>query len=190
MGNAYRNLTPQLIELITAQPLFFVATAPLAEDGHVNISPKGLDAFRVLSPTRVAYLDITGSGNETAAHVSENGRITLMWCSFGAKPTIVRVYGRGWAVLPGEPHWEELRAQFPEYPGVRQIITVDVELVRTSCGFGVPMMELVGDRGMMQEWAERKGPDGLAESRMQKNATSLDGLSAPMAADEQITPLK
>src|ERR1041384_456169 len=135
MGKVVERITDELREFIQAQPLFFVGTAPLAADGHVNLSPKGLDCLRVLGPHRVAYLDLTGSGNETSAHLAQNGRITLMFCAFQGPPSILRLYGRGATVLPGDAAWGDLRPLFPDYPGVRQIITVDVHRVQTSWGF-------------------------------------------------------
>lgn len=180
MGKSFTELPPDLEQWVLEQPLFFVATAPLAGDGHVNLSPKGLDTFRVLSPRRVAYLDLTGSGNETAAHVAENGRITIMFCAFAGPPRILRLYGRGEAVLPGDAAWTELHARFPDLPGTRQIIVVDVTRVQTSCGFGVPRMEPAEQRPTLIRWAESKGPDGLERYRRDKNSTSLDGIPAPL----------
>jgi hypothetical protein len=182
MGKVVEEITDELRAFIQAQPLFFVGTAPLAADGHVNLSPKGLDCLRVLGPHRVAYLDLTGSGNETSAHLAQNGRITLMFCAFGGPPRILRLYGRGATVLPGDAGWDDLRPRFPDHPGVRQIITVDVHRVQTSCGFAVPRMEVVGDRDTLNRWALNKGEAALADYRQQKNARSIDGLPAPLAA--------
>lgn len=178
MGRTYDAIPDHLAEWVAAQPVFFVASAPLAADGHVNVSPKDGAALRVLSPTRVGYLDVTGSGAETIAHLRENGRLTIMLCSFDAKPNIVRLYGPGRAVLPGDDDWDALAPAFPERVGTRSIIVLDVERVSTSCGYGVPVMELVGPRTLMDEWAERKGPDGLEDYRAEKNASSIDGLPA------------
>lgn len=179
MGKIIETLTPDLVRFIEAQPLFFVATAPLADAGHINLSPKGLDTFRVLSSSRVAYLDLTGSGNETAAHLHENGRITFMFCSFGASPQILRLYGTGRVVLPHHADWAALIDRFAPYPGIRQIIVAEVELVQTSCGFAVPQMTVVGQREILVRWAEAKGEAGLREYRALKNARSLDGLLPP-----------
>jgi hypothetical protein len=184
MGKVVPEMTPVLERFIADQPVFFVASAPLAASGHVNLSPKGLDSFRVLSPRRVAYLDLTGSGNETAAHVAENGRITLMFCSFSRKPLILRLYGRGHLVQPGQPTWPELSGLFPTYPGVRQVVVVDVTRIQTSCGFGVPRLEAATDRDALLKWAEAKNPAGLRDYRAQKNARSIDGLSAPISEAE------
>jgi len=181
MGKKLKSITPDLAAFIKAQPMFFVATAPLAPEGHVNLSPKGLDTFRVLSESRVAYLDLTGSGNETSAHVTENSRITFMFCSFGDAPLILRLYGRGQIVLPTSDQWPEAVSQFPVYPGIRQVVVADIELIQTSCGFAVPMMDYVGARDRLGRWAKAKGEEGLREYRRTKNSKSLDGLSAPVA---------
>jgi hypothetical protein len=180
MGRTFPEITDELRGFIERQPLFFVASAPLAADGRVNISPKGLDTFAVLSPTRVAYLDLTGSGNETAAHLLENGRITFMFCSFSGPPRILRLYGRGRACQPDAPAWPQLRGHFADVPGVRQIIVADIDRVQTSCGFGVPLMEPVGQRDTLPRWAEAKGA-GLAAYRAEHNRYSIDGLPTPLA---------
>ena len=178
MAKLFDSITPELQEFISRQAIFFVATAPLAASGHINLSPKGLDTFRLLSPTKVAYLDLTGSGNETAAHVAENGRITFMFCSFDASPRILRLYGAGRTAIPGDAEWDDLAPLFPSYPGVRQIVVADLEKVHTSCGFGVPRMELSGERDALPKWAEAKGEGGLDEYRRANNARSIDGLAA------------
>ena len=180
MARVHDSITPDLCAFIEAQQVYFVASAPLAADGHVNLSPKGLDSFRVLGPRSVAYLDLTGSGNETAAHLRENGRITLMFCAFEGPPRILRLYGTGRAVLPGDAEWEDLAGRFPGYPGIRQVIAADIRRVQTSCGFGVPRMKPAGDRDQLLRWAEAKG-DALPAYRAEKNARSIDGLPAPAA---------
>jgi len=179
MGKAHPQITDALRAFILAQPLYFVASAPLSPAGHINLSPKGLDTFRVLSPDRVAYLDLTGSGNETASHLLENGRITFMFCSMSEAPRILRLYGRGRVVLPGDAEWEALASMFPDLPGVRQIIVAEIRRVQTSCGFGVPTLEAPQQRDTLLRWAESKGPEGLASYRAEKNVRSLDGLEAP-----------
>ena len=179
MGQALQCITPELQQFIGAQPVFFVASAPLAGDGHVNLSPKGLDSLRVLSPTRVAYLDLTGSGNETSAHLTENGRITFMFCAFSGPPRILRLYGRGVVVLPDTPEWGMLAPLFPTFPGTRQIIAADIHRVQTSCGFGVPVMKVVEQRDTLLRWAVAKGEE-LPEYRRKKNVRSIDGLTAPL----------
>lgn len=179
MGKQLDEITPELRSFIEEQPIFFVSSAPLAAGGHVNLSPKGLDTFRVLGPTRVAYLDLTGSGNETAAHVAENGRLTIMFCAFAGSPRIVRLYCRGRVVSRGAEDWDEMAGCFPELAGVRQVVVGEVELVQTSCGYGVPEMALVAPRDTLTRWAESKGEAAMAEYRRTRNRTSLDGLEAP-----------
>lgn len=181
MANALDAITSELRQFIEGQHLFFVATAPMEPDGHVNVSPKGMDTFRVLSPNRVAYLDLTGSGNETSAHLLQNGRITLMFCAFSGKPRILRLYGHGRTVLPGASEWPELVAHFASHPGIRQIIIAQITRVQTSCGFGVPLLTFEGDRDALAHWAEAKGDDGLVDYRRRKNSRSIDGLPAPLA---------
>lgn len=181
MGRTRVEIDDTLAEWIAAQPVFFVGTAPLAGDGHVNVSPKGLaGTLRILGPLRVAYLDLTGSGVETIAHLRENGRITLMWCAFSGPPRIVRVQGRGRAVIPADDGFDDLLAQFPDTEhlrtGVRSIVVVDADRIGDSCGYAVPKMQLLGDRDQLVEWADRKGPDGVAAYWAQKNVTSVDGL--------------
>ena len=182
MAQTHATITDDLHALIMAQPLFFVATAPLAVEGHINVSPKGLDCFRILGPLQVAYLDLTGSGNETSAHIAENGRITFMFCTFSGPPKIVRLYGQAATILPGDAAWSELGYLFPDHPGARQIIRADISRVQTSCGFGVPLMEYVGQRDTLTRWAEAKGDEGLVTYRQQKNVRSIDNLATPLAA--------
>lgn len=159
---------------IAAQPMFFVATAP--KDGRINLSPKGLDGcFAVLGPNRVAFLNLTGSGNETAAHLLQDDRITVMFCAFSGAPKILRLYGRGRAVHPRDGDWGDLRRRFADYPAARQIVVVEVESVNTSCGFGVPLMELVEQRTALPDWAERKGGEGIARYQRERNSVSFDG---------------
>ena len=172
--------TPELRDFIAVQKMFFVATAPLDAGGHVNLSPKGLDCLRVLSEKCVAYLDLTGSGNETSAHTDENGRITLMFCAFEGPPMILRIYGKGRTVLPGSSEWPELSAKFELFPGTRQIIVTEIDQVMTSCGFAVPLYDFVGHRDTLIQYAEKKGDAGLMEYRRQKNVLSIDGLPTPL----------
>ena len=179
MGKIYDSIGDDHREFIAAQQTFFVASAPLSPDGHVNLSPKGLDCFRILTPTRVAYLDLTGSGNETSAHLRENGRITLMFCAFAGPPKILRLYGRGETVLPGSARWTELRSLFGEHPGARQIIIAEIDRVQTSCGFGVPIYEYVGQRDTLIRWTDAKG-EGLEGYQREHNARSIDGLVTPL----------
>jgi hypothetical protein len=176
MGKLFAELDDDLRTFIARQRVFFVATAPLSPDGHVNLSPKGLDTFRILGPTRVAYLDLTGSGVETVAHLRENGRLTVMFCAFEGRPRILRLYGRGRAVEPGDAEWASVSAGFPALSGVRSVVVLDVERIADSCGYGVPLYEFAGDRPQLAEWADKKGAEGIRRYRDQKNHTSIDGL--------------
>ena len=181
MGKFFDALLPQHHQFIAKQKMFFVASAPLDPGGHVNVSPKGLDSFRVLSDTKVAYLDITGSGNETSAHMLENGRITIMFCAFDGPPLILRLYGHGGTILPSDAGWDELIILFDDVPlSTRQIITVDVYQVQTSCGFSVPYYEYTGERDQSVKWADNKGEEGLKQYREEKNRVSMDGLPTAM----------
>ena len=179
MAQTYAEITPELQRFIAKQPLFFVATAPLAGDGHVNLSPKGQECFRVFGPHQVGYLDLTGSGNETAAHLAENGRITFMFCAFAGAPRILRLYGTGRVVSPGMDEWPALAAGFPAVPGARQVILAGITRVQTSCGMAVPLLDYVGQRENLTTWATAKGDAGLATYREEKNRRSIDGLEAP-----------
>jgi hypothetical protein len=174
MAKFYAALTSDLMAFIRKQKVFFVATA--APGARINLSPKGLDSLRVLDEHTLAYLDLTGSSAETAAHLRTAPRMTMMFCSFAADALILRVYGQGESVLPSDPRWAELRALFPEHPGARQIVVLQVESAQTSCGAGVPLMGYAGERGTLSEWARKKGEDGLAQYRREKNARSIDGL--------------
>ena len=181
----HAEITSELKEFILRQHLFFVASAPLSPEAHVNLSPKGLENLCILSPHRVAYLDLVGSGNETSAHLRENGRITFMFCAFDGPPNILRLYGNGYTVLPGHPEWEMLSQHFvlKDYPGARQIIVADITRVQTSCGFGVPLFEYRGERDQFYKWAEKKGPEGIQAYIQENNRTSLDGLPADLGAE-------
>jgi hypothetical protein len=178
MGQLYETITDRLRHFIERQPIFFVATAPLAADGHVNLSPKGLESFAVLGPDRVAYLDLVGSGVETVAHVRENGRIVLMFCSFEGPPLILRLHGTARVVEPGDEDFEELAARFSSHASTRAILVVEVERIADSCGYGVPLMKLEGARPQLPAWAERKGQEGLRDYQLENNLESLDGLPA------------
>jgi len=190
MGKVYAELDERLRKFISRQSVFFVATAPClspdGEGGHVNVSPKGYrDTFAVLGPRAVAYVDLTGSGAETIAHLRQNGRITIMFCSFGKQSKILRIYGRGRVVLPDGPGWPELARRFAAGAGQgarrrdrRAIIVVDVDRVADSCGYAVPVMELTEERGLLALTAERQSPEELATYRAEKNAESIDGLPA------------
>ncbi|NJN85424.1 MAG: pyridoxamine 5'-phosphate oxidase family protein [Leptolyngbyaceae cyanobacterium SL_7_1] len=174
MAKFYPELTDSLQRFIGEQKLFFTATAPT--NGRVNLSPKGIDTFRCLDRQTVAYLDLTGSGNETSAHLQENGRITLMFCSFGESPLILRIYGQGEVVRSHHPQWQTLYPHFSPTPGERQIIVIQVQSAQTSCGHGVPVYEFQRDREEMIRWAEKKGEAGLQQYWHDKNQVSIDGL--------------
>lgn len=193
MAAVFSELDERLIKFIASQPMFFVATAPSLNDsgagGHVNVSPKGYrDTFAVLDPLTVAYLDLTGSGAETIAHLRQNGRITIMFCSFAREPKILRLYGTGVVIVPEDPRWHELAASFPSAgAGLgtgqdrgqrRAIIVVNIDRIADSCGYAVPQMDLVTERDLLDRWAERKSPEDLVAYRAKHNGTSIDGLPA------------
>ena len=173
MGKRYDRIEDRLADFIRDQRVFFVATA--ASDGRVNVSPKGMDTLRLLGANRVAWLSVTGSGNETAAHLRESNRITLMFCAFEGKPMILRLYGGARVYHPRDPEWNELLPLFPALPGARQIIDVEVDLVQTSCGMGVPYYAYRGDREQLNEWAARKGEDGIRQYWEDRNRVTIDG---------------
>lgn len=176
MGNEYPIIDDKIREWIEKQKVFFVSTAPLATDGLVNCSPKGLDTFRVLDERSIAYLDLTGSGVETIAHLKENGRITIMMCALEGPPKIFRFYGRGEVFDKGGDEFAELIGAFGDTPGARSIIKIDVERIIDSCGYSVPKYEFKEDRDTLKKWAETKGEEGVLEYQASKNAKSLDGL--------------
>ena len=178
MGKVYEAIDERLAKLIGRQHLFFVATAALSAEGSVNLSPKGLDSFVILDPHTVAYLDLVGSGAETIAHLRENGRITILFCSFEGPPLLLRLYGRGEVIEPGDEDFETLLARFPNYPGARSVIRVSVTRIADSCGFGVPLYRFEGERTQLMSWAEHKGEEGLREYQRGNNRVSLDGLPA------------
>ncbi len=179
MGQAVGTIDAGLREFIEEQRVFFVATAPLKGDGLINLSPKGLDTFCVLDERTVGYLDMTGSGIETAAHLKENGRIVVMFCAFEGPPKIVRVHGRGEYLEVGTPEFEAVAGRFVPRFGTRGIVRVTATRVSVSCGFGVPLMEYRGERKMMEEWAEKKGEMGVREYRGKKNRVSVEGTTRP-----------
>lgn len=177
MGRAFQQITDAMRSFVEAQHVFFVATAP-SDGGRVNLSPKGYDSFRILGSNRVAYLDLTGSGAETIAHVRQNGRITFMFCAFEGGPNIVRLYGTGRVVMSGEPGWDELVALFEPRGAVRSIIVADIDRTSTSCGFAVPYMDFVSERDTLADWGEARTDDEIAQYWATKNAVSIDGLPA------------
>jgi hypothetical protein len=176
MGKVYESITADLARWLRAQPMFFVATATTDPDTRVNVSPRGLDTFRVLGPERVAWLDLTGSGVETIAHLGADGRITLMFCTFDDPPQIIRLHGRGRVHELGADEFEKMLPLFPDLPDGRAIIDVAVERIASSCGYGVPRMDLQGPREQLLDSARRKGPEKLAQYRARRNAQSIDGL--------------
>ena len=179
VGRTYEGIDGRLAEWLVAQPVFFVATAPLDGDGLVNCSPKGnRNEFTVLGERAVAYLDQTGSGIETIAHLQENGRIVLMFCAFAGPPRIVRLHGKACPVLPGAHDFAELADGFPGGAGLglRSVIVVDVDRIADSCGYGVPLMSFEKHRSTLDEWSTRKGPDGIRDYWVQQNAASIDDL--------------
>jgi predicted pyridoxine 5'-phosphate oxidase superfamily flavin-nucleotide-binding protein len=184
MGKIFDAIDSKLREFIEAQKLFFVATAPSAPNGHLNLSPKGLQGtLAVLDSRTIAYLDLTGSGVETIAHLRENGRICVMFCAFDGPPRIVRIHGRGDVIEPRDEEFRELRAQFDDYLGVRSIIRVRAQRISDSCGYGVPRFDYKGERDQLQRWAERKGAEGIARYQRDHNAQSIDGLPGLLGDD-------
>lgn len=181
MARFYTALEAAHRDFIAAQKLFFTASG--TDAGRLNLSPKGMDSLRVLAADRIAYLDLTGSGNETAAHLVHDGRLTLMWCSFDAQPLILRAYGRGHVVHPRDAGWGALHGHFPVLPGERQIIVLEIESVQTSCGYAVPMYTYQGERQTLARWSEKKGPAGLLEYWREKNQVSIDGLPTHLLED-------
>ena len=176
MAKFYDNILDQHREFIAKQKMFFVASAPLGLNGHVNLSQKGSDSFRVLSDHQVAYMDVIGSGNETSAHLLENGRVTFMFCAFEGPPNILRLYGHGRTILPVDSSWEDLAQHFQLQLATRQIIIAEIDKVQTSCGFSVPLYEYSGERDHAEKWALNKGADGLEAYKAEKNRISMDGL--------------
>jgi len=174
MGQRYPELTDKHIEFIAQQKLFFVGTA--TADSRVNVSPKGMDSFRVLNGRRVVWLNLTGSGNETSAHVQQSPRMTLMFCAFEGAPLILRLYGTAKVIHRNDPEWDELYALFKPIPGARQLFDVTLDLVQTSCGMAVPNYAYAGDRELLSEWAVRKGDDGIRRYWEEKNQVSIDGI--------------
>jgi len=174
MAEFYTELNSDLHSFIQEQKMFFTATAPT--EGRINLSPKGMDTFRCFDNQTVGYLDLTGSGNETAAHLQENGRITIMFCSFSTQPLILRLYGKGKVILPKNQEWQLLSPLFPSLPGERQIIVLNIDSIQTSCGYAVPIYEFKEERNTLITWAKNKGEPGIKEYWQAKNTTSIDGL--------------
>ncbi len=173
MGKTYPEIDKKNQEFIQRQQMFFVATAP--REGHLNLSPKGLESLRIINSNRVLWLNYTGSSNETAAHLREDDRMTLMFCAFEGDPKILRLYGHARTIHPRDDDWEGLLSHFPDTAGARQLIEMDVELVHTSCGFGVPLYRYEGQRSALPRWIEKKGEAGIARYWADRNVRSLDG---------------
>ena len=181
MGKLHDSISAAHKKFIKKQHIFFVATAPLSADGRVNVSPKGLDCFRVFSENKVAYMDLLSSGNETSAHTLENGRITIMFCSFEGKPLILRLYGKGHTVLKDSEEWKTYAPHFKIYRSTRQLIVADIDLVQTSCGFGVPEYDFKADRDAHFKWADNQSEENFAYYIQKCNLKSLDGLPTDLA---------
>jgi hypothetical protein len=176
VSKVFDGIDDTLARWIAKQPMFFVATAPLAADGHVNVSPRGHDSFSILGQHRVGWVDYTGSGIETIAHLRENGRICVMFCSYDSRPRIVRLHGTGRVAMPGSADYDDLVSRHPDHPGTRAAVVVDLTRVSDSCGYGVPVMEMVGERDLLRLHSQRRGEQGMADYRASKNAVSIDGL--------------
>ncbi|TNE43320.1 MAG: pyridoxamine 5'-phosphate oxidase family protein [Deltaproteobacteria bacterium] len=187
MAEFYDSLNERIQSFLKEQKLFFVATAP--SKGRINLSPKGMDTFRCLDQQTVGYLDVTGSGNETSAHLLDDGRMTLMFCSFTKKPWIIRLYGRGEVIQPGDASWDSSLAHFQHLPGTRQIILLHIESIQASCGYGVPVFEFVEERHTLVKWSEKKGEEGLQRYKEGNNVASIDGLPTHFAkqAEEKLS---
>ena len=181
MAQQFPALEAKHIDFIREQHIFFVGTA--GSEGYINVSPKGMDTFRVIGPSQVAWLNLTGSGNESAAHVLENGRMTIMFCSFGKQPLIMRLYGQANVVHPRDDDWPELLGLFPGQAGARQVFQLRLDMVQTSCGYAVPRYELTGERPTLARWAEQKGPDGIEQYWREKNTISIDGKATGIFED-------
>lgn len=174
MANLKDHIGKRIQKFISKQKIFFVATA--TDKSRINLSPKGMDSFRVMDEKRVLWLNLTGSGNETAAHLDVDGRITIMFCSFEGAPMILRLYGKGKVINPNDKEWSSAVGQFPKQAGTRQIIDIDIEAVQTSCGMSIPMYDFKEDRLELDEWAQNKGEEGIKEYWKEKNEVSIDGI--------------
>ncbi|MEM6598671.1 MAG: pyridoxamine 5'-phosphate oxidase family protein [Cyanobacteria bacterium P01_D01_bin.36] len=181
MAKQYSQITPKLQSFIEQQKVFFVGTA--AAEGRVNVSPKGMDSFRVLGPNRAVWLSVTGSGNETAAHIAALNRMTVMFCALESAPMILRLYGSAQPVYPRDATWDELAKHFSLLPGTRQLFDFSVDLVQTSCGMAVPLYDYQGDRTALNQWADKKGPEAIEDYQREKNQVSIDGFPTHLFAD-------
>ena len=187
MGKVYDIIDAELAAWIERQRMFFVASAPLSPDAHVNCSPKGGDTFRIIGAREVAYLDLTGSGIETIAHVQENGRIVVMFCAFDGAPKIVRLHGKAVVLYPSDPGFEPLQSLFPAYAGARAIVKVSIARISDSCGYAVPRFDFVEQRDVLDKWTARKSAEELAAYRVAKNTTSIDGLPGHKPTEQEPT---
>jgi len=183
MGQRTSELSEKQMEFISEQKMFFVGTA--TADSRINVSPKGMDSFRVLNANRVIWLNVTGSGNETSAHIQEDGRMTVMFCAFTGKPVILRLYGQARVIDPYDAEWDSLFAHFPSIPGARQVFDMRVELVQTSCGMGVPFYDYVEEREQLTTWASKQGEEGVHNYWREKNLISLDGKPTHILEENQ-----
>lgn len=174
MGQKYTEIPDRLLDFIEDQKLFFVGTA--TNDSRVNISPKGMDSLKVLNNNRVIWLNVTGSGNETSAHVQESPRMTVMFAAFEGKPMILRLYGQAKVIHKNDSEWQDLFAHFKSIPGARQIFDLSIDLVQTSCGMGVPFFDYSEEREQLEDWAIKKGDEGIKDYWLQKNELSIDGI--------------
>ncbi|MHB1951740.1 MAG: pyridoxamine 5'-phosphate oxidase family protein [Acidiferrobacteraceae bacterium] len=184
MAKFHQALTPELRSFITAQHMFF--TGSVTGTGRINVSPKGADTLRILGDHEIAYLDLTGSGAETGAHVRVDGRLTLMFCSFDEKPLILRLYGTATVIARSTPEWTTMRRRFPPLPGGRQIIVMRITSIQTSCGYAVPLFTYGGERDTYPRWAEKKGTAGLLAYQREKNLTSIDGLPTGLVVPDTV----
>ena len=176
MGKLFERIDDEVAAFIKAQQMFFVATAPLSAEGHVNLSPKGLDSFAILDDQTVVYADLIGSGVETVAHIRENGRIVMMFCAFDGEPNIIRLHGRGEVIPPHHPDFDSLQELFPHYTALRSFIRVTCDRIADSCGWGVPLYEFQGQRSQYIDFTNKTGVDGVREYQAQNNRESIDGL--------------
>ncbi len=183
MAKFYDQLDQKLKTFILEQKIYFTATAP--KKGRINLSPKGMDSFRILSDKQVGFLSVTGSGNETAAHLLDDGRITIMFCSFTTTPWILRIYGKGTCIHPGDDNSDEVAKDFTQLPGTRQIFIIDIESVQTSCGYSIPFYEYKSERDALNKWAEQKGADGVKEYQQENNLTSIDGIQTGLKENNE-----
>jgi hypothetical protein len=185
MSEWFKSITAEMKLFIAEQKVFFVATAP--DEGRINLSPKGMDTFRIVGDHRALYLDLTGSGNETAAHLFQNGRITIMFCSFDKTARILRLYGRGRAIHPGDDKWHEYLGMFPPEPGVRQIMDINIETAMTSCGYGVPRFDRLEERDTLRKYWQSRSDDAPVKYQEKHNLESIDGLPTGIFASRSGT---